>query len=205
MILICIHEFKPKGPNGNKNYSHLPEKYQIKSEFPILLDTAMLIIYLISPSTLLISEKPLRELRVVHRNLEQLDAVADRINLEQKIERICKQYRISSIERDYKLPRKKWKLSASTKQKMSAHAKTRKWSDDVKERISQSMKGKRNHRITHSSDSKMLISDSMKGNDNAKGLKWCYDPITLKEYRVAEVPYGMVAGRTNKHGLKQFA
>ena len=156
-----------------------------------------MILLLLSGSNLIATSKSIREARTVWKQYEQIDVVIDHNNIDSRIDKACKQYRVSSVIRDYKIKVARI-VTREARDNMSKAASSRVWSQEVKDRISQSMKGKRNHRILHSPDAKMMISDSMRGNNNASGLLWCYDPVTLEQKRVREIPYGMVVGRPPK-------
>lgn len=148
-------------------------------------------------TTIIATSKTAREARSMWKNIEQIDVVADIANVDTKLEKICKQYRTDDVIRDYKIKIKRI-FTAKWRAKLSKAAKKRKWDQQTKDKISQSMKGKRNHRCKHSPDTKMIIGEAMRGNTSALGLQWCYDPVTLKQRRVKEVPFGMVTGRPPK-------
>lgn len=156
----------------------------------------MITIYL-SGKTVIATSKSAKDARAKWKNIEQIDSVADETNVYNKIERARKQYKANDVVIDFKVKIARI-ITQQSRQKMSDAASNRTWSDDVKQRIANSMKGKRNHRINHSPDAKMMISDSMRGNNNAAGLLWCYDPVTLEQKRVKDIPYGMVTGRPPK-------
>ena len=130
-------------------------------------------------TALIATSKTARDARATWKNIEQVDTVADIANVDTKIDRACKQYKVTEVIRDYKIKVRRI-FTAEWKAKLSKAAKKRKWDKQTKEKIAASMKGKRNHRIRHAPDTKMMISESMRGNNNATGLLWCYDPITLQ-------------------------
>lgn len=154
-----------------------------------------MILIFINKDKLIITEKPLRQARTAFgHNIEQIDTVKLIENIDSAIERCKKSYRFSDIIRDYKVKVKKI-VTTAARTAMSKAAKKRKWSDEVKAKIAASRKGRGNHRQKHNWEAKALISDSMRGNTNAKGLKWCYDPVTLDEYRVDHIPHNLAPRR----------
>lgn len=154
-----------------------------------------MILLFINKDKLIITEKPLREARTTFgHNIEQIDSVKLIENIDTAIERCKKSYKFIEIIRDYKVKIKKI-VSAEARAKMSEAAKNRKWDQSVKEKIAASRKGRGNHKQKHNWEAKALISDSMRGNTNAKGLKWCYDPVTLDEFRVECIPYNLAPRR----------
>ena len=146
---------------------------------------------------ILVSDKTDREVRVEYKdwNYDQIDVVRDPANLNVAVTKNKTKLNIPTVI-GYAVKVKKVVIfKRRTRQRMSKAAKKRKWSPEVKAKISKSRKGRGNHRIRHNWEGKLMISEGMKGNQNAKGMLWCYDPVTLKQYRVKEIPYNMCAGR----------
>lgn len=125
---------------------------------------------------------------------EQVAAIKDPANLESVLEKLIRQYKCTEVVKPAP-PKPKRIVTAEARHNMSEAAKKRKWSDQVKNKIAASRKGKGNHRSAHGWESKMMISESMKGNTNAKGLKWCYNPVSLEEHRVEHIPYDLAPRR----------
>ena len=75
----------------------------------------------------------------------------------------------------------------------------RAWEQEVKDKISESRAGVGNFEgKKHKLESRIMTSQSMKGNTNATGLKWAHDPLTGEEKRIRgdSLPSGFIWGRT---------
>ena len=67
----------------------------------------------------------------------------------------------------------------------------------IRKQISDKLKGKSNHEgKTHNDKTKSIMASNKIGNQHAKGLFWCYNPITRHSKRVIDIiPEGYIRGR----------
>lgn len=144
------------------------------------------------------------------RNYEQIGIVKDVSNLETSISKLKKQYKVSEVIQDVHIKRKfgwcYWseEKKAEIRQKMSDVRIGRPRRQWIKDKISESRKGKGNFAgKKHSEFAKKSIAFSRKGKDPIGSKRWCHNPITGKELRAIELPEGFIWGR-DKSVLYQF-
>jgi hypothetical protein len=154
---------------------------------------------------LYISSLPQREILKLREQLlftacELLTQVREDSNVDGVVNQLMVSYSIDRVERDYKVRKKRAPLSAESRmkisRKVSAYRKGRKWSEEVKQKISNTMKGKGNHNVPHDSIGKQNIRNARKKWKPCLGLKWYHDPLTGEERLFKDnVPEGWVRGR----------
>lgn len=143
-------------------------------------------------------------------NHEQVGIVKDVSNLTTVLEKLSKQYKTVELVQDVHIKRrvgwcyKTEEQKAATRTKMSEVRLGRPRRQWIKDKISESRKGKGNFTgKKHSEFAKKAIAFARRGKNPVKGLRWCHNPITGKELRSTELPEGFIWGR-DKSVLYQF-
>jgi len=134
---------------------------------------------------------------------EQIAVVKDDSNLTPVINKMKKQYRTGEVILDYKIKKKMgWKYFTEEQKLLyrSMMSKTRAGrplSEHQKKRISEGKTGKRGNHTgkRHSKNTRNVMALRATGHKRNVGKKWCYDPMTGKEYRKEVLPEGMLWGR----------
>jgi hypothetical protein len=137
-----------------------------------------------------------------NKQYEIIDTIKDNRNLHDRITKLQRNYTFEQIVFDCIVGRKfGWRFfndeqKERIREGIRASRIGKVWSMEIKERISRSRKGRGNHTIKHTTESKCKIAESMQDNTNVKGLRWAYNPFTGKERRVDILPPHFIWGRS---------
>jgi hypothetical protein len=139
------------------------------------------------------------------RRFELVDTIKDSRNLEDVLPRLAKLYNANDIIIDCHVEKRwGWRYMSQEQrdhfvQAIKAYRTGRPWSQEVKDKISASRKGKGNFEgKKHTPTTKMMMAMAKVGKPGAcKGRVYCHDPITGKHKRLipgSELPEGFVWG-----------